>query len=210
MGCAALLLSACGSDDETPSGGAGDGAVELTVFAASSLTDAFTQIGERLRGRERRCHGDVQLRIVRGPRGPDRSRREPRTCSPRRAGATWTTWTPIPASSGRVDFVQNKLVVITPPDNPAGIQSFEDLAEPGRPDRARGRGRPGRRLRAGGARRGGHPRSPSWPTSSRTKRTTPRSSRRSRPARPTRRSPTSPTSRARSRRTSPRSRSPTT
>ena len=33
--------------------------------------------------------------------------------------------------TGRADFVQNKLVVITPPDNPADITSLEDLAEPG-------------------------------------------------------------------------------
>jgi ABC-type molybdate transport system substrate-binding protein len=39
LGCAALLLAACGSD------GGGDAPIEVTVFAASSLTDAFTQIG---------------------------------------------------------------------------------------------------------------------------------------------------------------------
>ena len=31
--------------------------------------------------------------------------------------------------SGRADFVQNKLVVITPTDNPASITSLQDLAE---------------------------------------------------------------------------------
>ena len=48
--CGSLLLAACSSDD---SSGGGDGspsapAVELTVFAASSLTAAFTQIGTAL------------------------------------------------------------------------------------------------------------------------------------------------------------------
>ena len=33
--------------------------------------------------------------------------------------------------SDRADFVQNKLVIITPPDNPAGITTFEDLGKPG-------------------------------------------------------------------------------
>ena len=33
--------------------------------------------------------------------------------------------------TGRADFVQNKLVIITPPDNPANITSLEDLANPG-------------------------------------------------------------------------------
>lgn len=33
--------------------------------------------------------------------------------------------------SGRADFAQNKLVVITPKNNPAGISSLKDLAKPG-------------------------------------------------------------------------------
>ena len=33
--------------------------------------------------------------------------------------------------TGRADFAQNKLVIITPPDNPANITSLEDLANPG-------------------------------------------------------------------------------
>jgi molybdate transport system substrate-binding protein len=33
--------------------------------------------------------------------------------------------------SDRTDFVMNRLVIITPPENPADIQSIEDLANPG-------------------------------------------------------------------------------
>ena len=36
-----------------------------------------------------------------------------------------------PGVSGRTDFVMNRLVIITPPDNPADIQSIDDLANPG-------------------------------------------------------------------------------
>ncbi len=32
---------------------------------------------------------------------------------------------------GRMDFAQNRLVIITPPDNPASIASIADLAKPG-------------------------------------------------------------------------------
>ncbi len=42
--CVSLALVACSNDDE-PSGGGVSGDVELTVFAAASLTDAFTQLG---------------------------------------------------------------------------------------------------------------------------------------------------------------------
>ena len=43
MSAVALLgcVSACGDDD-----GAGDSSGDLTVFAAASLTDAFTEIGD--------------------------------------------------------------------------------------------------------------------------------------------------------------------
>ena len=36
-----------------------------------------------------------------------------------------------PGVSDRTDFVQNRLVIITPPDNPAGIASIDDLATSG-------------------------------------------------------------------------------
>ena len=36
-----------------------------------------------------------------------------------------------PGVSDRTDFVMNRLVIITPPDNPADIQSIDDLANPG-------------------------------------------------------------------------------
>ena len=36
-----------------------------------------------------------------------------------------------PGVSDRTDFVMNRLVIITPPDNPADIQSIDDLADPG-------------------------------------------------------------------------------
>ena len=42
----ALVLAGCGGDDE-PSGGSSAAPGELTVFAAASLTAAFTELGER-------------------------------------------------------------------------------------------------------------------------------------------------------------------
>ena len=36
-----------------------------------------------------------------------------------------------PGVTGRTDFAQNRLVIVTPPDDPAGISSIEDLANPG-------------------------------------------------------------------------------
>ena len=36
-----------------------------------------------------------------------------------------------PGVTDRTDFVQNRLVIITPPDDPAGIASIDDLADDG-------------------------------------------------------------------------------
>jgi molybdate transport system substrate-binding protein len=46
LAVAALLLAACGGDN-TSSGGSSGSADEITVFAAASLTAAFTDIGQR-------------------------------------------------------------------------------------------------------------------------------------------------------------------
>ena len=89
----------------------------------------------------------------------------------------------------------NALVVVTPRDNPAGIESIEDLAEDGVQLVLGAEGVPvgdyAREALDERRHRSTRPR----PTSSRTKRTTPASWRRSWPVRPTRRSSTSPTSR---------------
>jgi molybdate transport system substrate-binding protein len=44
---AALVLAACGGNDNASSGGSSGSANEIKVFAAASLTAAFTEIGER-------------------------------------------------------------------------------------------------------------------------------------------------------------------
>ena len=46
LAVAALALAACGGDDNTSSGGSSGSTAEIKVFAAASLTAAFTKIGE--------------------------------------------------------------------------------------------------------------------------------------------------------------------
>ena len=46
LAMAALLLAACGGDDNTSSGGSSGSPNEIRVFAAASLTAAFTKIGQ--------------------------------------------------------------------------------------------------------------------------------------------------------------------
>jgi molybdate transport system substrate-binding protein len=48
------------------------------------------------------------------------------------ASATWMdAAAKDPGVSDRTDFVKNRLVIITPPDDPAGVSSIDDLANPG-------------------------------------------------------------------------------
>jgi molybdate transport system substrate-binding protein len=46
LAVAALVLAGCGGDDNTSSGGSSGSSNEIKVFAAASLTAAFTKIGE--------------------------------------------------------------------------------------------------------------------------------------------------------------------
>ncbi len=120
-----LLLSGCGSDDEgTPAGG--DDAETLTVFAAASLSDTFTELGERFADE----HGtavefnlagssDLVTQLEQGaPADVFASADEPTMERADDAGLL--------AEDSEL-FASNTLVIVTPPGNPAGISSLQDL-----------------------------------------------------------------------------------
>lgn len=128
-----LLAAACSSGDDTSassSASASAPAVELTVFAASSLTAAFTQIGKDFEAANAGTTVTFNFGPSDGLAGQIESEGEADVFAS--ASGTWmddvSTKTGV---SDRVDFAQNHLVVITPTDNPAGIQVYEDLADPG-------------------------------------------------------------------------------
>lgn len=121
---AVLTLGGCGGSTK---GGAGE---EILVFAAASLTESFTAIGVAFE----REHEEVTVRFNWGPSdglatGINGGGRADvfASASPR--------WMDAVASetgvSDRVTFARNRLVVLVPSDNPAGIKSFADLAKDG-------------------------------------------------------------------------------
>jgi molybdate transport system substrate-binding protein len=123
-----LVLAACGSADG--GGSNGDEGVELVVFAASSLTDAFTQIGNDFEA----ANGGVTVTFNVGSSGDLAAQIASEGTADVFASASQSYMDDLasdPGVSGRVDFVRNELVVITPPDNPADVRSFEDLGTPG-------------------------------------------------------------------------------
>ncbi len=127
LGCAVLFLTACSSDD----GSSGDGEpVELTVFAASSLTNAFAQIGADFEA----ANDGVTVTFNFGSSGDLAAQIASEGTADVFASASESYMDDVsadPGVSGRADFVQNQLVVITPPDNPADIQAIEDLGNDG-------------------------------------------------------------------------------
>lgn len=120
----ALALTACGDDDDSGSGG-----TELTVLAASSLTNAFDELERTYEDQ----NPDVDVRL-----SYDSSSilaEQVTSGAPADVLATADTIT----MQGVVDagdvegepevFVQNTLVIVTPPDNPGGIQDVTDLPD---------------------------------------------------------------------------------
>lgn len=119
-----LALAACGSGNDPA------GTTELTVFAASSLTAAFTQIGSHFET----ANPGTTVTFNFGSSGDLASTIESEGTADVFASASGTYMDDVSDKVGiddRVDFVQNKLVIITPPDDPANIANMEDLAKPG-------------------------------------------------------------------------------
>ncbi|HXV56711.1 MAG TPA: molybdate ABC transporter substrate-binding protein [Gaiellaceae bacterium] len=118
----ALAAASCGGDDAGrelgPSGG---GVGDLTVFAAASLTEVFRQLapeatysfgGSDELATQIREGAPADVYAAASPRFPAELAAEGLLEAPRA-------------------FATNRLVLVVPPDNPAGIESLDDLAAGG-------------------------------------------------------------------------------
>ena len=129
-----LVMAACSSDD---GGGSSSAATEpaetteLTVFAASSLTAVFQDaIGPAFED----ANPGVTVSFNVGASDALAGQIQSEGTADVFASASGTWMDEVekdPGVSDRTDFVMNRLVIITPPDNPADIQSIDDLANPG-------------------------------------------------------------------------------
>jgi molybdate transport system substrate-binding protein len=125
---AAVLGAACSSDGGTSPEPA---RTEITVLAAASLTEAFAEIGEAFEAE----HEGVTVTFSFGP--SDGLAAQIREGAPAdlfaSASPTWMDDVEEngPGVTGRADFARNRLVLITPADNPAGIDGLGGLAAPG-------------------------------------------------------------------------------
>jgi molybdate transport system substrate-binding protein len=121
--------SGCSSSGAGGAGGEDSGGGEITVFAAASLTQAFTEMGavfEEQTGTTPKFNfassSDLAVQITEG--------------APADVFASAdTVQMGVVEDEGLAenpkDFVTNQLVILTPADNPAGIHSPDDLTEDG-------------------------------------------------------------------------------
>jgi molybdate transport system substrate-binding protein len=133
---AALLLlttvAACSSSKASgSSGGSASQRRTLTVFAASSLTSAFTELGTRFEA----THKGVQVRFSFG--GSSDLVAQIQQGAPADVFASADTANMDKAVAGKdvkgapASFASNTLEIAVPPGNPAGVRTLKDLARPG-------------------------------------------------------------------------------
>jgi molybdate transport system substrate-binding protein len=125
-------LASCSNDAAQGDVTADVGAVpiELTISAASSLTEAFTEIGTGFEAANDNTHVVLNL----GPSDGLASQIQEGGGVDVFASASPTWMKAVqddPGVTGRTDFAKNRLAVLVPSDNPAGIASLEDVAKPG-------------------------------------------------------------------------------
>ncbi len=115
----APAMAGCGGDS---------GRTKLTVFAASSLTESFTSLAKAFE----KDHPDVDVVLSFG--SSTTLAEQVKVGSPADVLATADgTSMGLAEDSGDIDgdaipFATNTMIVVTPPDNPAGVASIEDLA----------------------------------------------------------------------------------
>ena len=125
----ALAAAACSSKGDT--GSSEPPRTEITVLAAASLTEALPAVA----GQFNQENPNVTVTFSFGP--SDGLAQQIDGGAPvsvfASASPTWMDDVEKngPGISDRSDFARNKLTIITPADNPAGIASIADLAKPG-------------------------------------------------------------------------------
>lgn len=128
LAAAALVTAtACGSDD----GDAGPGGAEvttLTVFAAASLKGAFTELGSSFED----DHDGVEVRLSFAGSSDLVAQIQQGAGADVFASADTANMDKLVADDlvdgDPVDFATNTLQIATSPDNPAGVESLQDLA----------------------------------------------------------------------------------
>jgi molybdate transport system substrate-binding protein len=126
-----LPLAACGSDGDSGGDSGGDGDTTITVYAASSLTATFGEIAREFEA----AHDGVQVDLNFGGSSDLVTQIQEGAPADVFASADSANMDKLVgddlAGADAQDFATNTLEIVVPPGNPAGITSFQDLAEKG-------------------------------------------------------------------------------
>ena len=124
-----LPLAACGSDSDGDD--AGGETTTLTVYAAASLTATFEEIGKKFEAE----HDGVKVEFDFGGSSDLVTQIQEGAPADVFASADTANMDKLEdadlAGDDPQDFATNTLEIATPPDNPAGVASFQDLAKKG-------------------------------------------------------------------------------
>jgi len=125
LGCAPITTPQAAGETNT-------GTTTLNVFAAASLTNAFGEIGENF------AVANPGVEVVFNFAGSNQLATQIGQGAPADVFASANgTQMNVAIETGRIitgtqrTFVRNRLVVVTPSDNPAGLTGLQDLATPG-------------------------------------------------------------------------------
>lgn len=132
---AAMLLlatvAACGSGSPSPSSKPSGGTQKLTVYAASSLTSTFTELGKKFEAEHKGVKvsfsfggsSDLVAQIQQGAPADVFASADTKNMDKAVAAKT--------VQGAPANFASNTLEIAVPPNNPAGVSSFKDLAKAG-------------------------------------------------------------------------------
>lgn len=122
-------LAGCDGAGSPPGRGEGAAGATLTVFAAASLTEAFTRLGESFE----RANPGVEVRFNFGSSATlaqQITQGAPADVFAAAGPAPMKTVTDAGPGTSPTTFVRNRLQIAVPPDNPAGVSRLADLADP--------------------------------------------------------------------------------
>jgi molybdate transport system substrate-binding protein len=124
-----LAAAGCSSGGSNPApSGSGNG--RLTVFAAASLTEAFTTLGKRFEA----AHPGTTVSLdfdASSALATQIAQGKPADVFASASTATMHTVVSSGDATDPTDFVSNTMEIATPPGNPAKIATVADLAKPG-------------------------------------------------------------------------------
>src|SRR5262249_4757364 len=128
-GLATVAAAGCtSSNTTTPSSGSSPSTGTITVFAAASLTEAFTKLGQQFQA----AHNGDTVKFSFGPSSGLATQITSGAPADVFASASSTNMQDVVSAgdaSSPQNFAQNTLEVATPPDSPADVTSLTDLAK---------------------------------------------------------------------------------